>query len=82
MSEEVDLNALVERQKCLIHQVTKTLINFKKDSAPRKTELYFRFRLETINTARDEFRENDRQLVLWKLPPETEYLAGDWFEEF
>ncbi|XP_036329799.1 uncharacterized protein LOC118741936 [Rhagoletis pomonella] len=53
----------INEQSSLLATVKKTLRNYKKDSTTRRTEAYFKTRLEMLATLRAEFRENHRQIM-------------------
>lgn len=81
---ESDLEAIENHQNALYASMKKVLPNYKKDAATRKTQIYFQKRIEKVNEMCNQFRANDKQLILNKYSSDSDYFTkelSDIFEE-
>lgn len=79
---EDDLVAFVDRQDILLENMKKIIVNYKKDPVTRKTKIYYECRIEKVNDMCNEFRKNDRHLILNKLDHDSKYFKNDTSDKF
>ena len=81
MSEEIDCDTLITNQYEIFDLMKKQFANFKKDPQERKTEIYFKKRLSTIEKYYVTFHSNHK-LLSPHVEKKMNYVTDKIFETF